>query len=86
MSIMVNHGRFALKCYFERLQFTKPYVVKKFKIRNCIVIITPEIKMTIGFSWDQFGPKFFMKILGLFSFTTLYMILKSSISKVYLEI
>ena len=77
---------FVLKFYFERLQFTKLFVAKKFKIPNFIVIITLEMTMTIGFSWDQFEPKFFMKILGLFNFMMLSMIMKSSISKKYQEI
>ena len=74
---------FVLKRYFERLQFTKPFVAKKFKIPNFIVIITLEMTMIIGFSWDQFEPKFFMKILGSFNFMMLSMIMKSSISKLY---
>ena len=73
----------ALKHYFERLQFTKPFVAKKFKIPNFIVIITLEMTMIIGSSWDQFEPKFFMKILGFFNFMMLSMIMKSSISKLY---
>ena len=74
---------FVLKYYFERLQFTKPFVAKKFKIPNFIVIITLEMTMIIGFSWDQFEPKFFMKILELFNFMMLSMIMKLTISKLY---